>query len=352
MSRDDILFSVAGAIARVTLNRPQALNALTLDMARRLDAQLIAWAASDNVRAVVIAGAGERAFCAGGDIRALYQAMQRPGDPLTADFYRTEYTLNHRVFTFPKPYIALTDGVVMGGGVGISVHGSHRVVTENVVFAMPETGIGLFPDVGGTYYLSRMPGEIGMYLGLTGARLRAADALYCGVGTHYVPRDRLADLATALAGARFTGDARRAAGETIEKFAADPGAPPLAEHRAAIDRCFAGGAVEEIVDALAAEGGAWAEATLADLETKSPTSLKVTFRQLREGARLDFARAMRLEYWLSQHFCAGHDFAEGVRAAVIDKDNAPKWRPATLEEVSAADVDAYFAPMRGGDLVL
>lgn len=348
----DILFEDTGALGRITLNRPGVLNALTLEMARRLDARLVEWGADGRIGAVVIEGAGGRAFCAGGDIRALYEAMGRPGDPLPVEFYRDEYVLNHRVFSFPKPYIALIDGVVMGGGVGVSVHGSHRVATENLLFAMPETGIGLFPDVGGTYFLSRMPGGLGMYLALVGARLGAADALYCGVATHHVPRERLADLAAALAATPFGGDARGAASAAIARFAADPGPPPLADHRAEIDRCFAAGSVEEIIAALAADGGEWAKATLAVIETKSPTSLKVTHRQLREGARLDFAAAMRLEYRLSQRFCAGHDFAEGVRAAVIDKDAAPKWRPDRLEEVTPAAVDAYFAPLAGGDLVL
>ena len=342
----DILFEVVGAVARVTLNRPKALNALTLDMARRLDARLVAWAADGGVGAVVIEGAGERAFCAGGDVRELYAALHRPGDSLPAEFYRAEYVLNHRIFTYAKPYVALIDGVVMGGGVGVSVHGSHRVASENILFAMPETGIGLFPDVGGTYFLSRMPGELGMYLGLTGSRLGAADALYCGVATHHVPRERFPDLAASLA------EARRAVDETIADFAADPGPPPLAEQRDAIDRCFAGGSVAEIVTALEAVGGGWAENTLATLAAKSPTSLAVTYRQLRGGAGLDFAAAIRLEYRLSQRFCAGHDFAEGVRAAVIDKDNAPRWRPDRLEEVTTADVDAYFAPLPDGNLVL
>ncbi len=348
----DIRFEVTGALGRVTLDRPKALNALTLDMTRRLDARLVEWAGDGRIGAVVIEGAGDRAFCAGGDVRALYESMRRPGDSLTADFYREEYTLNHRIFAYPKPSVALIEGVVMGGGVGVSVHGSHRVASENILFAMPETAIGLFPDVGGTYFLSRMPGALGSYLGLTGTRLGAADALYCGVATHHVPRASFPDLAASLAATRFAPDARGAVDEAIARFAADPGPPPLAEHRAEIDRCFAAGSVEEIIEALAADGGEWAEATLAVIETKSPTSLKVTHRQLREGARLDFAAAMRLEYRLSQRFCAGHDFAEGVRAAVIDKDAAPKWRPDRLDAVTPAAVDAYFAPLAGGDLVL
>ncbi len=341
---DEILFDVVGAVGRVTLNRPKALNALTLAMTRQLDARLIDWAADDRIAAVVVEGAGDRAFCAGGDIRALYASITTPGDRFSATFYREEYTLNHRIHAYPKPYIALLDGVVMGGGVGVSVHGSHRVVTENVLFAMPETGIGLFPDVGATYFLPRIPGALGMYLGLTGARLRAADVIYAGVGTHYVPRERLSELVDALLA--------RPVDDCLAGFAEDAGEPPLANHRDAIDRCFAGATIEAILAALEAEGTEWAEATRAMLATKSPTSLKVTVRQLRVGAALDFAAAMRLEYRLCQRFCAGHDFAEGIRSVVIDKDNAPQWRPANLADVSEADVDAHFQPPPDGDLVL
>jgi enoyl-CoA hydratase len=335
---DDIIFSIDGVTGRVTLNRPQALNALTLVMARRLDAQLQAWADDDRVQRVVVEGAGVRAFCAGGDVRDLYEAMARPGDPLIAAFYRDEYILNHRIKTYGKPYVALIDGVVMGGGVGVSIHGSQRVVTENALFAMPETGIGLFPDVGGTWFLPRMPGETGLYLGLTGARLRAADALYCGVATHYIPRAGLAGMT--------------ASADDLDRLAEDPGEPPLATQRESIDRCFAGDSVDAIIAALGNEGGEWSDKTLAVLATKSPTSLKVAFRQIRAGASLDFAAAMALEYRLSQRFCAAHDFREGVRAVIIEKDQKPQWQPPDLEAVSAADVDAYFAPLEGGDLLL
>jgi len=343
---DEILFTRQGGIGRVTLNRPRALNALTADMALEFDETLVDWAADDGVAAVVIAGAGERAFCAGGDIRALYAALERPGDPLPRDFYWHEYRLNHRIHAFAKPYVALVDGVVMGGGVGVSIHGSHRVLTERSLFAMPETGIGLFPDVGMTHVLPRMPGRLGLYLGLTGARLRAADALYCGVGTHYAPSARLDDLVTALAADPGDVDA------IVAGFATDPGPPPLAAHRPLIDRCFAGESVEAILASLAAEPGDWAAETLATLRSKSPASLKVTHRQITRGAGLDFAACMRLEFRLSQHFCAGHDFAEGIRAVVIDKDGAPKWKPARLAEVSDADVEAYFAPLPEGELAL
>lgn len=335
---DDIVFSIDGVAGRVTLNRPQALNALTLDMARRLDAQLQEWADDDLVQRVVVEGAGDRAFCAGGDVRDLYEAMARPGDPLIADFYGDEYTLNNRIKGYGKPYVALIDGVVMGGGVGVAIHGSHRVVTENALFAMPETGIGLFPDVGGTWFLPRMPGETGLYLGLTGARLRAADALYCGVATHYIPRERLAGMDASV--------------HELDRLAEDPGEPPLQGLRDSIDRCFAGDSVDAIIAALRSEGDEWADKTLAVLTTKSPTSLKVAFRQIREGASLDFADAMRLEYRLAQRFCAGHDFREGVRAVIIEKDQKPQWQPPDLDAVKESHVDAYFAPLDSGDLLL
>ena len=328
---DEILFVERDGIGRVTLNRPQALNALTHHMVCALDARLAAWAGDDAIARVVIEGAGTRAFCAGGDIRDLHAVMGR-GDATFIDiFYRDEYRLNYRIHTYPKPYVAVIDGVVMGGGVGISIHGSHRLVTERALFAMPETGIGFFPDVGAAWFLSRMPGEIGMYLGLTGARLGPADAIYSGVATHYVPSGSLA--------------------EAPDGFSADPGPPPLAEHRDAIDRCFAADSLEAIIAALEGQGGDWAGATLASLAGKSPTSLKVTHRQLRLGASLSFGQAMTTEFRLSQRFCAGHDFREGVRAAVIDKDRRPQWQPRTLAEVGESDIDAYFAPLAGGDLL-
>ena len=332
-----IRFERRGGLGLVTLDRPRALNALTLDMIRALDARLAAWAADASVRAVAIRGAG-KAFCAGGDLTALCE-----GDAAYRRiFFRDEYRLDRRVFRFPKPYLALIDGVVMGGGVGVSVHGSHRVASERTLFAMPETGIGLFPDVGGGYFLPRRPGRIGMYLALTGARLRAADCLYAGIATHYVPGDRLDALVDALA----DGDVEA----TLARFASDPGPPPLAEHRAAIDRCFAGSSVEAIVATLEAESGDWARTTRATLAAKSPTSLKLAFRQLSAGATLDFEAVLVMEYRLSQFCMAGHDFFEGVRAVVIDKDNAPRWRPATLAEVTEAEIDRAFRPLGDRDL--
>lgn len=340
MTAEDIFFERRGGLGLVRLNRPQALNALTVEMTRRLDGTLKDWAADPNVTMVAIRGVGGRAFCAGGDVRALHAAG--PGSPDTERFYREEYALNRRIFRFPKPYVALIDGIVMGGGVGVSAHGSHRVASERTLFAMPETGIGLFPDVGATWLLSRCPGESGIYLGLTGARIHAADLIELGLAEAMVPHGRLDGLEAALAevGGATELDA------AIAGLAADPGAPALRAHRAAIDGCFAEPTVEAILAALDAEGTAWARSTAVTLREKSPTSLKVTLRQLRRGRELpDFEAAMRLEFRLVRRFMAGGDFFEGVRAAVIEKDRQPRWRPDRLDAVDEATVDAYFAPL-------
>jgi enoyl-CoA hydratase len=340
ITEPDILYEVADGIAVATLNRPAALNALTLGMVRDFHPVLDRWAADPAVRAVVVRGAGERAFCAGGDIRALYDGR---GTGFTADFFREEYRLNRAIFRYPKPYIALMDGITMGGGVGVSVHARHRVVSEATVFAMPETGIGLFPDVGGAYFLPRMPGETGLYLALTGERMRAADCLYTGIGDLYVPDERHDALIAALRGG---GDI---AG-TLDAFAGDAGAAPLADIRDAIDRCFSADSVDGVIAALESRGDDWAARTLAAMAGKSPTSQKVALRQIRTGATLDFEDCMRMEYRLSQRIMAAHDFFEGVRAVVIDKDQSPEWRPGRLTDVRDDDIDAYFAPLGDREL--
>jgi enoyl-CoA hydratase/carnithine racemase len=347
---DDIVFEVRGRLGLVTLNRPQALNAFTLDMYRRFDPVLRAWAADPTIAAVAVCGAGDRAFCAGGDIRAIYEAGRGLGpDPsLTAAFFREEYQLIRRVHRYPKPYLALIDGITMGGGAGVSLNGRYRVATERTVLAMPETGIGLFPDVGATHFLNRCPGRIGRYMGLSGARLGAADALYCGLATHFVPRERLEALIAALAAGEGGDVAAVLAG-----LAGDPGAAAVAARQAAIDRAFAADAVEAILAALAAETGDdadWARQTRAELAGKSPTSQKIFLRQMILGQGFELEAALTLEYRMSQHVMAGHDFYEGVRALIIDRDQRPAWRPATLAEVDAATVDAYFAPLGEGEL--
>jgi enoyl-CoA hydratase len=338
-SPDDILFERRGAAGLITLNRPKALNALTHGMAVTMHGRLKEWATDAGVKCVVVQGAGERAFCAGGDIRTLYDS-RRAGTPYALEFYRDEYLLNAYIKHYPKPYIALISGIVMGGGVGVSVHGSHRVADETTVFAMPETGIGLFPDVGGSFFLPRLPGELGHYLGLTGARLKAADALYAGVATHFVPADQRATLMAQLADGN------------VSVASANPGSPPLAELRGRIDTIFSASSVEAILERLERDGSDWALDTAATIRAKSPTATKLAFRQIDEGSRLDFDGCMRMEFRMVNRVIAGHDFYEGVRATIIDKDGAPKWRPDSLAAVSDKDIEAYFAPLGESELPL
>ena len=344
---DGILFDRAGGLGLVRLNRPQALNALTLEMVDAFDRQLLAWAGEDAVRAVVVEGAGERAFAAGGDIQRLCEAG-RAGDPYTSTFFWDEYILDWRVFHYPKPYVALIDGIVMGGGVGVSVLGSHRVATERTVFAMPETGIGFFPDVGATWFLPRLPGRLGLYLALTGARLGGADCYHAGIATHYVPSARLGALKAALAAAPLDGEDievnHAEMGAVLGRFCENPGPPPIAPVRPALERCFSGASVEAVLEALEGEGGDWAGKTRKAMLAKAPTSLKVAFEQYRRGAGLDFDAALALEYRMSQAFMRGRDFFEGVRALILDKDNRPAWQPAALSGVTAEAVAGYFSP--------
>jgi len=330
---EDVLCREEGALGRITLNRPKALNALTRDMCLEMKRALDAWADDPAVKAVAIDAVSGRAFCAGGDIRHLYD------DPTgyAPQFYADEYRLNARIKHYPKPYVALIDGICMGGGVGVSVHGSHRVVTENVIFAMPETAIGFFPDVGGSYFLPRLEGELGMYLALTGLRLKAPDMIYAGVATHFVRAEKIPGIVPRLV-------AGEAPDRILKELSEKADEPILAENRGNIDRDFVQGSVEIIIDALQGEG-AWGRETAAALRMKSPTALKVTYREMREGKKLGFDDCMRMEYRLAVHAVASHDFREGVRAVVVDKTQDPKWYPPTLETVSDADVSAYFAPL-------
>jgi len=341
---DEVLFEQRDALGLITLNRPKALNALTEAMCIAIDAQLVRWRDDDSIKAVLIRGAGERAFCAGGDIRALYTAGQSGAANIT-DFYRHEYRMNARIKHFPKPFIALLHGVVMGGGVGVSIHGSHRITAANAVFAMPETGIGLFPDVGGSWFLPRLPGEIGMYLALTGSRLKTPDMLYSGIATHSIPNAHWEMLIDRLA----AGDAPEAA---LAGLTSDGGMSALTEYLEAIDRCFAHGSVEAILAALDEDESAWGPLAATTIRTKSPTSLKISFRELREGRSLSFDDCLRMEFRMVTRVMGGHDFFEGVRATIIDKDNEAAWRPETLPEVTDSDVDAYFALLGENELEL
>jgi enoyl-CoA hydratase len=356
----EIIFAIKNGTGIITLNRPQALNALTLGMIREMNQKLGAWAEDSAIHAVIIRGAGGRAFCSGGDVKsvALDARALREGKSdgaLARDFFREEYTLNHRIYTFPKPYIALIDGIVMGGGKGVSAHGSHRVVTENTLFAMPETNIGFFPDVGGGYFLPRCPGQTGVYLALTATRIKAADTLYIGFATHFVPAAKIAALTEALTEMRW--DSRKTPAQQVDMALEDFSAPApdsseIAPHRQKIDACFSADRLEDIVASLQKDKSPWAEVTLAALYAMSPTSLKIALRQIRLGAKMPFAGVMAMEYRLSQACVQSHDFYEGIRAALIDKDRQPKWRPARIEDVPDSVIESYFQSLGERELVL
>ncbi len=339
----DILFERRGHAGVITLNRPQALNAHTHDMAVAMHRQLEQWALDDDVALVVIRGAGERAFCAGGDIRALHDVCT--DDPVTCRrFYWDEYRLIALIHDYPKPLVALMHGHVMGGGAGLSVHASHRVAAEDLSFAMPECSIGLFPDVGASWFLPRLPGRLGMYLGLTGLRIGAEDAVHAGIADVIVPRSAFDEIVEELAEtddiAAVLGHHARRAGQGSLRMLG-----PL------IDTAFGRDGVEEIIRELSDNDGEWARTALKAMRSNAPTSLKVTFEQLRRGASLDFGDCMRMEYRLACRMATAHDFAEGIRARIIDKDGAPRWNPARLEDVDEAAVAAMFAPLEE-DLVL
>lgn len=349
MSEPEILFNIEGSIGVITLNRPQVLNALTFDMVRQMDAQLVVWAKDPAIKAVIITGVGDKAFCAGGDIKSVAQAVKSGGKERAeaGEFFRAEYTLNYRIFTFPKPYISLINGIVMGGGKGVSAHGSHRIVTENTLFAMPEATIGFFPDVGGGYFLPRCPGQTGTYLALTSKRIKTFDTLYIGFATHFVPLARLTELRAAIAAAPENLE------KILKKFSSVPALiSELVPHRAKIDKCFGYDRIEEIFAELERDASPWALETLKTLQYVSPSSLKIALRQLRLGAKMNFAGVMTMEYRLSQACIDRPDFYEGVRAALIDKDRKPRWNPPTIYKVSDAAVAACFQSLGPQDLVL
>jgi enoyl-CoA hydratase len=344
----EIEFSVVGNVGRILLNRPKALNALTLNMCEQLLPQLRAWKKDPAVKAIVVVGAGEKAFCAGGDVVRLYEDG-KARKPYPRAFWSTEYRCNVLIKRFPKPYIALIDGIVMGGGVGLSVHGSYRVATDKTTFAMPETGIGLFPDVGGSYFLPRLPGATGAFLGLTGKRLKGPDCVALGLAQAYVPHDRLAALEDALT--KTDGTPENVAAITAQ-FATQVTGAPIEAERDNIEKHFSHNSVEAILDSLTSDSSEWAQAQLAALKTKSPLSMKTTLRQIQTGATLSFEDCMRMEWRMANRAALDNDFYEGVRALLVDKDNKPQWKPGTLAEVTEDQVDAYFAPLPGDELEL
>ena len=339
MSEAEVITRVENGVGRITLNRPKAIHALNRTMCETMIAALLAWRTDATVQSVLIDHAGERGFCAGGDIRMI--ADSGAGDGVDARaFFLAEYRLNALMFGYPKPITAIVDGIVMGGGVGISEPAAVRIATERTTYAMPETGIGLYPEVGGGWFLPRLPGQTGVWIGLTGARLKAADTVALGIHTHFTPSEGVEALKADLLAA--PGDPAAVAA----RHAKDAGPAPLAPHRAAIDRLFAFDTVEEIFAALEADGSDWALTQLATLKTKSPTSLKVTLRHIRQGAKAaSFSDNMAVEYAISGRIGATHDFQEGVRAVIVDKDNAPRWSPADLADVQTSTLDALFAPL-------
>ena len=409
-SESEILLDRRGTAGIVTLNRPAALNAVTRVMVRTLHEALERWRHDGAVSRVIVMAAGGRAFSAGGDLRQIYEAGRAGRQDESIAFWREEYALNAAIKRYPKPYVALIDGIVMGGGVGVSAHGSHRVAGDRFQFAMPEVGIGFFPDVGATWFLPRLPGEIGAYCALTGERLKSADALAAGIATHRVASARFADLAEALCsavpvdailaafaepvgettGGRFTSPRLRgevdrakrgrvrgtlresepvegaphpdplpASGEREKGIAPSPESQPrgnteqgpVMARRNAIDRIFAAGSVEEILALLDAEAATasrdaqWAGEVAATIRTKAPLSLNIALAQMRHGRNWSFAECMQAEFRIVSRVAYGHDFYEGIRAVIIDKDNRPQWHPATLAEVTAESVERHFAPL-------
>lgn len=338
-----------GALGIITLDRQEALNALSHGMVQAMSRQLAAWHRDPGVAAVLVRPAPGRAFCAGGDVRTVNEVCRRDGIDAATPFFHDEYRLNWRIRHFGKPYISLLDGVTMGGGVGISVHGTHRILTERTLFAMPETGIGFFPDVGGSYFLPRCPGATGTWMALTGARLHAADCLWAGIGTHHVPSERLDELVARLAAVRdveLPGELEAALAELGE----NPGPAPLAGRQAVIDACMGEGRAASAVAALEASQDEWAREQAALIRRKSPLATAVTFEQLRRGAGMGFDACMAMEYRMVHHFLENGEFYEGVRALLIDKDKTPRWAHARLEDVPQDAVEAVFEPLPQGDL--
>jgi enoyl-CoA hydratase len=346
MNEAEVICEKRGCCGLITLNRPKALNALTLTVVREIAATLDRWESDQGVACVIITGAGGKAFCAGGDIKILYNLGKAGRYAEQLCFWREEYRLNRRIKLYSKPYLALADGIVMGGGAGISLHGSYVVAGENFTFAMPEVGIGFIPDVGATFFLPRLPALAGVYLALTGARITCGDALALKIATAHVPTARHAALIERIAG-----------GEPIETaIAAEhalPAASALLRQYELIARCFAAGTLPAILrnlDEAACAGSEFTRSAADAIRAKSPTSLAIALRQMQIGPTMDLSRALQTEFRIASRIARGHDYREGVRALIIDKDNRPRWSPAAIESLRQADIEAYFAPLPGGEL--
>ncbi|GAC1557067.1 MAG: enoyl-CoA hydratase/isomerase family protein [Beijerinckiaceae bacterium] len=343
MSEPEIICKRRGASGTILLNRPQALNAITLNMVRELSGALERWEHDGAVASVVVSAAPSKAFSAGGDIRLLYDQGRAGHHSAQLDFWREEYRLNRRIRLYPKPYVALVDGIVMGGGVGVSLHGSHRIAGDKFSFAMPEVGIGFFPDVGATYFLPRLPGETGTYLALTGARAGPGDAVRLGLATAYIPSPHFDELAAGLADGELADAA-------VARLGQEVASGPIIANRALIDRCFAAPTIPEILDHLDAETSPFAAEAAAAMRAKAPLSLAIARRQMAIGGDLSIEEAMQTEFRVVSRICRGTDFYEGIRATILDKDFHPRWSRPDSESIAAHEVDAYFAPLGAAEL--
>lgn len=342
---DELLIEQRGRLGVLTLNRPKAINALTFEMVKGIRAQLLEWKDDDSVQTVLVRGAGDRGLCAGGDIVSIYHSIQAGDLAEGEEFFATEYAMNHLIGDYPKPIVAFQDGIVLGGGVGVSGHASHRVATERTRWGMPETGIGFVPDVGGTYLISRLPSEFGLHVAMTGEHITGADAVALGLSTHHVSSETLDEIAAALEAEE--PDA------VLERFATEPGESPLWQQRPWIDECYAKDTPAKIIEALRARDEEAAHKAADRLEKLSPTAVSVTLAAVRRARRAkDLAAVLKTEYRTTAAHLRGHDFAEGIRALLVDKDKNPQWRPATLDEVTPELVESHFAEPETGDLTL
>ena len=347
---DGLIVATEGALGVIRLNRPKALNALTLEMVRSMNAGLDQFEKDSGIGSILLEGAGERGLCAGGDIRGLYESIRAGGD-LGKVFWREEYILNARLASLKKPYVSFMDGVVMGGGVGLSAHGANRIVTEKTQLAMPETGIGFFPDVGGTWLLSRAPGKLGTYYGLTGASMTGMDAIRCGFADALIPKDKLGELRQALIRLGPGANNGMVRG-VIAHYALPRGPAPIDEHRKMIDAAMDHESAAEIIAAFEADHSEFSQGVARTLKSKSPTSLTLTLRLLRDAkASTSLRQCLVREYGAALEIFINHDFPEGIRAAVIDKDRSPKWKPDKLEDVTPEQIEAYFVPRGDHELV-
>ena len=338
MTDKEVFFEVKGTLGLITLNRPKALNALTLSMVREIHPQLKKWENDSSVKNILIKAEGEKAFCAGGDIRALHD-WGKNNDEEAVGFYREEYILNQYIKRYPKPYISLVNGIVMGGGVGLSVHGNYRIAGENYSFAMPETGIGLFPDVGGSFFLPRLSFEAGTYLALTGNRIKAADAIFLGTATNFIKSENFSNLINDLS--KEGNDPK----EIIDKYSVEPGESEFREISQFCNKIFKADTVEKIIENLTEENSDLSKKILSIIDQKSPTSLKVALKSLRLGKNISFEECMQMEFRMVNKVMNDHDFYEGVRALIIDKDNNPSWKPGNISEVEENFVDKFFSSL-------